>query len=143
MNNLEILDNTNIMVEFNIYGDEYFDPKIATEKLLITPTKTHRKGDKINDMRTYNFSGWTIKTEYEESLDIYNQFSKIMKLLKPKKKELLELKNKYYLTYRFGIVITIENAQTPAVYLNNKEIEFANEINADFDFDLYVNPQAY
>jgi hypothetical protein len=40
------MENTNIMVEFNIIGSS-FEPKTVTKKLDITPSETYKIGDEI------------------------------------------------------------------------------------------------
>jgi hypothetical protein len=132
------MENTNVKLEFIIVGDD-FDPEIITDKLLLTPSHYWKNGDKIKNkdkLRTY--SCWSIGTDYEESLDINNQLEKIISTLKTKKTELGELKKRYELDYRFEFVINVENNEKPAMSLNLDVIEFAYEIKAEFDFDLYV-----
>jgi hypothetical protein len=34
----------------------------------------------------------------------------------------------------------MENGDTPTFHLDNEQIEFANNINVEFDIDLYANP---
>lgn len=34
----------------------------------------------------------------------------------------------------------MENGETPGLHLDNEQIEFANNIKAEFDIDLYANP---
>jgi hypothetical protein len=130
------MDKTNIMVDFRIIGD-VFNLDVITNKLLIKPSYYWLKGDRNkNNIRKY--SCWAISTGYEESLDINNQLNKIIELIKTKKQELKELKNKHELDYRFDIIINIENEEKPAIYLNIDIIDFAHEIKAEFDIDLYI-----
>lgn len=51
---------------------------------------------------------------------------------------LKDLRALYNLSYKIGIVINVENKETPAMYLDSETIDFAHEIGAEFDFDLYV-----
>jgi hypothetical protein len=121
------MDKTNVMVEFIITGDN-LKPEIVTETIGISPSGEHRKGDNIIGR----------SSGCEESLDINDQLKKVINLLISKKNDLLLLKKTYGLYYKFGIVIRIEQNETPAVYLETDVIEFANNIKAEFDFDLYV-----
>lgn len=34
----------------------------------------------------------------------------------------------------------MENGDSPGLYLDNEQIEFANSIKAEFDIDLYAKP---
>ncbi|MBN6188740.1 hypothetical protein JQN58_17960 [Aneurinibacillus sp. BA2021] len=36
------------------------------------------------------------------------------------------------------MVMRIENGEVPTVYLDERIIEFANVIKAEFDFDMYI-----
>lgn len=132
------MDETNILVEFIIIGEEFPIDKIS-EQLSIKPTEYYNKGDKVNnrDIRRKETS-WSISSGYEVSLDINNQLEKIVSLIKPKTDILKELKEQYQLEYKFCIVIRVEENQAPAIYLERDVIEFANDIKADFDFDLYI-----
>ena len=132
------MDNTNIMVEFRILSDD-LNPKVITEKLLIEPNQYWMKGENIKnrDLKR-EYSCWIISTGYEESLDINSQLFKMLNLLKSKKKDLQYLRDKYSLEYRFDIVINIENNEKPAIFLNSEVIGFANDIKAEFDFDIYI-----
>jgi len=133
------LDETNIMVEFNIVGD-YFEIDLISEKLMIEPAEYYNKGDKVGDKdKKRKETCWSINTGYEASLDINNQLEKIVSLIEPKRNELKKVKELYQLDYHFCIVIRVENNQSPAIYLEKEAIEFANDIGADFDFDLYIH----
>lgn len=132
------MDKTSIMVEFIITGDQ-FPPNVITEMLSIEPTGCYMKGEKVkNKGRERKETCWYISTGYEDSLDINNQLKKIMNLIGNQKQMLLELKNKYDLDYMFSIVIRVEQNQTPAINLKSETIEFASDINAEFDLDLYI-----
>lgn len=138
-NNLFELERTNIMVEFNIYGD-CFNPDEITQRLNITPTMTWKKGDLVRDK---NFSRpnslWRIGTGYVESLDIKNQLDEILNVITDKKNSLLELKNILDIKYDVCIIINIYNNETPGLYLDAETISIINSIGASIDFDLYLN----
>lgn len=132
------MQKTNVKVEFRIIGDD-FNPNTITEKLLIKPNEFWVRGEKIKNKNiTRKYNCWVVGTGYEESNDINHQLQKISKLIKNKKNDLKKLKDIYDLIYRFDIIINIENNEKPAVYLNNDIIELANDIKAEFDFDLYI-----
>jgi hypothetical protein len=84
------------------------------------------------------FSLWEIDTGHEESLDANFQLVKIYDLLKGKVEILKQLKSEYKLIYFIEIVPHVENGETPALYLENHIIEFAHEIKATVDIDLYI-----
>ncbi|WP_449622910.1 DUF4279 domain-containing protein [Robertmurraya sp. Marseille-Q9965] len=132
------MNKTNILAEFNIIGDEY-DIEVISEQLGIEPTNYYKKGDKIlNKEIQRKETCWSISSGYQISLDINDQLEKILSIIKPKRKILNKLREQYKLDYKFIIVIRVEENQSPAIYLENEVIEFANNIKADFDFDLYI-----
>lgn len=132
------MDATNIMVGFCIIGED-FNPEIATKTLQINPSQGWIKGENtLSENRKMIDTCWLISTGYEKSLDINEQLSKVLLLVKHKKDSLLELKNNYCIKFLFSIVINIENNQTPAIYFDTELIEFANSIKAEFSIDLYV-----
>lgn len=125
------------MAYFTLYGED-FDPEEITNKLLIKPTETGRKGER-GRYRILTESYWEVSTDYEVSLDINDQLHKIVNLLKDKKDMIVELQNSLELECKFQLVIKVSNEQTPAVYLEEEMIHFASSINAWFDFDMYVD----
>jgi hypothetical protein len=129
---------TNVKAEFIIFPDE-LQPSVVTEKLEMTPTQSWIKGDDIKG-KSYKKKDtcWTVSTEYEESLDINDQLSKLMIILQDKKEMLIELKKMYDMKYVFEIVIKVRNEETPAMYFERDCIKFINDIQAVIDIDLYV-----
>lgn len=129
------------MVEFRIIGDD-FNPEIFTSALSIKPTNSWKKGDEYinqsNLLSIKKFSNWEISSGKENSLDMGKQIYKVLDKLIGKEEILVNLKEQYDIDYTIDVVIEVENAQTPAVYLETKAIKFANDIGATFDFDVYV-----
>ena len=131
------MDKTTVMVEFNLYGDN-FDPDIITKALDLNPSETYLKGDKIKEGKNIRKdTAWSINTGYEESYDINDQLHKICILLKGKEEELVLLKKKYFLEILFMIVIKIENDEKPGIYLEKSFISLLNTIDAEVVFDIY------
>ncbi|WP_374018198.1 DUF4279 domain-containing protein [Paenibacillus thiaminolyticus] len=131
-------DLTNIMAEFVIVGEEFPIGEI-TKRLVIEPSEFYSKGDKVKNRNIYRKeTSWSISTGYEPSLDINTQLSKLIISLENKKQDLIDLKQTYKLDYKFCIVVRIEQNQSPSIYLDNNTISFANEIQAEFDIDLYI-----
>ncbi|MDF2884616.1 MAG: hypothetical protein K0R54_5185 [Clostridiaceae bacterium] len=132
------MDKTNVMVEFIMSGDK-LDSNGVTEKLKIKPSKSWKKGEDIEGRKIKRIDNcWIINTNYKETYDINEQLFKIVKLLKDKKNILKELTNVYELEYFFEIVINVENNETPAIYFNKEFIKFTNDIEAEFEIDMYI-----
>lgn len=143
------LDKTQVMVYFSLYGAE-FPIDYATKTLEIKPTKTYKKGEVI--VRPYNpnvisaktlyrkETAWELSTGYQESFDVKEQMDQILGPLKNKADIINQLKTKYKLECKIFIVIIMENGDSPGLYLDNEQIEFANSVKAEIDIDLYANP---
>lgn len=132
------MDKTNVKVEFIITGEEFNVTEIS-DLLKLIPSKSWDKGDDIPGKSIKRVETiWMIETEYEESLDINEQLSKILDSILDKKLILKEIKTKYSLEYVFAIVINVENNEKPSMYFNHDFIEFASEIKAEFYVDLYI-----
>lgn len=143
------MDKTQVMVHFSLYGDS-FPLEHVTEALGIKPTQTYNMGNLIE--RPYNpnvistkptyrkETVWDLSTGYQESWDVKNQMDQILEPIKDKASIINQLKDEYKLECKLFIVIIVENGETPALYLDNEQIEFANSIKAEFDIDLYENP---
>lgn len=84
------------------------------------------------------FSLWEIGTGYEESVDINDQLAKIYDLLKDKTDTLNKLREAYNLSYTIGIVPQIANDEKPALWFDHYIIDFAHQIKAVIDIDLYI-----
>jgi len=65
---------------------------------------------------------------------------KIFDPLYSKVEEINELREKFGIGCLVMIVLIIEKGETPAMYLEKKHIDFASRIEAEFHWDLYVNP---
>lgn len=133
------MDKTNVRVDFRIMGENYH-PEEITHILNIEPVQFWCMGDNIrNTGNKRKYTGWIFSTGYDETLDINTQLSKVIKILTPKVKLLLDLKKKYKLDYSFDIISVIEKGDVPATYLESKTIHFISNIGAMVDFDTYIN----
>ncbi|MEK4077940.1 DUF4279 domain-containing protein [Paenibacillus sp. FSL H8-0317] len=132
------MDKTNIMAEFIITGD-HFEPKLITEQIGIEPSGTYIKGEKIDDRDLYRKETcWFLETDYQESFDINQQLNHILNLLEPHIEKLKTLRMKHNLNFRFSFSIRIMHNETPAITIEKKAIGIAYDLNAEFDFDLYI-----
>lgn len=125
------------MVDFSIIGEE-FNPEIITKKLLLEPTECYLKGEKNSRNFERKETCWSFSTGYVETLYVSELFDEVLNKLTSKKDTLIKLKNDYNLVFKFFIVINIEEDIKPAIYIDKKIIKFANDLEAEFDFDLYI-----
>lgn len=143
------IDKTKVMAYFSLFGEE-FPVNEVTKLLSIEPTESYNKGDVIvrqkNDKiisTTVHYrkeTAWVLSSGYQESYDVTEQLAQVLEPLKNKTAIINQIRKRYRLDCLFSIVIIMENGQTPALHLDNKQIEFANSIEAEFDIDLYANP---
>jgi hypothetical protein len=132
------MEQTNIMAKLSIYGDN-FNPQVITDYLNIQPEEWWLKGDNVAGKATKrNKSCWRVSTGYQESLDVNNQLSEVIKLFQGKSDKLIELIHSHNLEVFIAIVVNIENNQKPAIYFDRRAIKFVHEIEAQIDIDLYV-----
>lgn len=129
-------------VYFAFDGDE-FDPDEITAFLGIEPSYTKRKGEKIPG-KIPKKNSWVLSTEdvKSEYVDIYEMSTDIVNQLKPKKAQIIELKNKYDLAVRFQVVLAIamnEDISTPAIGFEIDTVSFLGEVGAFIDVDSYRN----
>jgi len=133
------MEKTNIMAEILIFGDD-FEPSYISDKLGIAPTDFYIKGENLkyaNKQRDHTC--WTWNTGYEISLDIEEQILQIVKIFSPKIDILDKLKSDLSLEYKVGVVINVENGESPAIFLSMRTLQFLNAIKSEFDCDLYVS----
>lgn len=125
------------MIDFSIIGDD-FNPNFITEKLKLEPTEQYRKGEKNSRNFVWQETCWSISTDYVETLYVSELINRLLEKLSSRKDILIYLKRELNLEFKFFIVINIENNVKPAIYLDKRTVEFANAIEAEFDFDLYI-----
>ncbi|MGO4548431.1 DUF4279 domain-containing protein [Paenibacillus sp. 2TAB23] len=143
------MDKTKVMAYFSLLGEK-FQVNEVTELLSIEPTESYNKGDVIvrqkNDKiinTTVHYrkeTAWVLSSGYQESYDVTEQLAHVLEPLKNKTAIINQLRKTYRLDCLFSIVIIMENGRTPALHLDNKQIEFAKSVEAEFDIDLYANP---
>lgn len=134
------MSKTQVMVYFNLFGDEFPIDEV-TKKLGVTPSLTYKKGDIIPPRNSYRKeTAWELSSDYQESCDVKEQMDQVMEPLKNQAFIINQIKEDYKLECKFFIVIIMKNGDTPALYLDSEQIEFANGIKAEFDIDLYATP---
>jgi len=129
-------------VYFAFDGDD-FDPDVVTKLLGIEPSYIKRKGERIPG-KIPKRSSWVLSTEdvKSEYVDIYDMSTQIINQLKPKKAQIIELKNKYELSTRLQVVLAIamsEEISTPAIGFEIDTVTFLGEVGAFIDVDSYRN----
>ena len=133
------MEETTVCAQFILIGDESFNPDIVTNTLAVQPTEIGRKGELIRNGRLKRReSFWEINTGYEQSHDINDQLGQLLDIIFPLKKKLKNIISNNSIHAKFGLVIKIEDGQTPAMYLKQNIIDLMSEIGIVIDFDTYV-----
>lgn len=130
--------STSVNVEFVIVG-EVFDLNTITKELEVQPTEQWVKGEKVSNRKVFREDTcWSYALGEEESLDINNQLTRIVDILKLKKNALKELKVRFDIEYLFLITIRIEDDVKPTISIKSPVIELMNDIGAELDVDMYI-----
>ena len=107
--------------------------------LGLEPTNQWKKGDLIkNKPVARKQSCWSIGTGKKESLDINNQLSELIAMLKGKEEIINKISEKYDTTPFFMILINIEDDEKPIISIYSPIIKFASSINAHLEIDWYI-----
>lgn len=135
-----------VKIEFIICGDD-FQPDEITKILKIEPTEAYYKKEfiKPDDITgepvKFKECCWTIQSEYENTIFVDGELRKLYNVIKNSKNELLEIAEKFSVSYKFCIVIEIEGKEensNPCIGIDKDIVKFAADIGAYFDFDTYV-----
>ena len=133
---------TNIYLEFCIMG-EIFNPEDISKSLLITPSNTWNKGDPINSgviqRGTRKYCNWAYKTDAIETLDVNTVIDIFQSNFSDKVNNLIELNNRYELTFSIDIVVDVEGKEVPSLCFEGFIVDFASTIGARIDVDMYIN----
>lgn len=141
-----ILEKTRAMAYFALYGFEEhqgdFLLEEVTNKIGIEPTYTTKIGDPLpnHSNRTYLSTSWNYETDYIETLDVDEVLLPVIHTLKPKVKEIQYLIKAYQLHPKISIVIEIKDGHTPGLVISTESCQFAAEIGANVEIDLYASP---
>ena len=132
--------NTNIMVEFSIYGDA-FDPQYITNLLDIKPTQTWVKGEGAswNPQIKRKETGWSFSTGYIDTLYLEEPMRLLLLKFKAKTHVIREAQKKYKLNCKIEVVVNIINNEAPGLVLDAEALAFAHDIGSTMiDIDTYI-----
>jgi hypothetical protein len=133
------MELTQVKAEFIIISKE-LSLKQMTDTLGFTGDYAGDKNDVIRNGQLRGESFIELCTEYEDSLDIHEQYSKLIARVEDIKKNIISVLETGKICCRFCIVIIIEKGNTPAMYLDSDFINLMHELRAEIEFDTYANP---
>ncbi|HBW36732.1 DUF4279 domain-containing protein [Desulfosporosinus sp. BICA1-9] len=129
--------STTVNVELVISGDE-FDPSTISRILNLMPTQKWKKGDLVkNRYVRRNDSTWSIGIGHQESSDIREQITNLLKVIGGKENELFRLQKQYEVEILILVTINVYDSLKPVISFNHDILTFANAINATIDVDMY------
>lgn len=132
------MEKTQVKVEFYITSKELS----VSEMVNLLKCEGDFSGDKNDVLKNGCLRGESFiefSTEYEDSLDICEQYNKVLVRIESIKKNILPVLEEGKVWCHVCIVIKVENGDTPAMIINNQFINLLNEMRAEIEFDMYVN----
>lgn len=128
---------TTIESSFNITGT-HLNPEEVTRVLGITPSRTWRLGDHIqNTLIQRHHSGWSLSTGRVESLDVGEQIASLLGLIDGRDTIVRSMLQDMSAEAEVSSAIYIDGA-TPSVHLGINLLERMRALRAAFDVDIYV-----
>lgn len=124
---------------FSIFGDS-LPVEAFTNEIGITPTESYHigeeyiRGEKTRHRYTsiWNFSSGVLETD-----NVTEQLDKVIDTLSPYVGVINKYKKEYNLECMLYIVLNYSEYQTPGLQLKMNHIRFAENVEAEFDIDIY------
>ncbi|EAY30840.1 DUF4279 domain-containing protein [Microscilla marina] len=132
--------SNNIRLELTIFGDA-FDLNELTSLITIKPTKTYLKGEVV---KGYNKTikrkemSWSYSIPPLDTLYFEEYANKLLDKFESKAASLKGFLLKNNLKMKLFVVLEISGDQTPALYLNNRFLNFINDLEGEIDVDIYA-----
>jgi len=120
-----------------IFGD-IADMEQISNALGLTPTNSHRKGERRNERASpFRHDMWSYKPPVEESESLHKHIDALWSVLKPHKRYLLRLKKSVtvdvFLGYR-------TNCDTAGIEVPHTSLEMFTELQIPFGVSMIVTP---
>jgi len=128
---------SDILVCFSLYGDEV-DLSQLTREISVQPTEIRKKGERGKYNTDYKLDSWNLSSGYVKTQSVDEVFRFIYDKLKDKEHVINDLIKRMNITAKFFIVIKACRDSTLGFVLENDIIQFANNIKAIFDIDMYT-----
>lgn len=129
-----------VSLSFCIWNFEDVSHDEITNLLNITPTKIYVKGQKRNvtSNALIKENGWLLNSPLSVYSEFEDQMDSLLALLEPNLDALKLVSKKYYCEFSCAIFIYFNNDEsTPSMHLTSQHLKFMNELNIEFDTDLY------
>ena len=114
-----------------------FDPESATKIIDITPSDIWRFNDyRDKSSATFKHDGWVLSTDEIESLDVNDLLLPLLNIVYPKKKQIVDICNKFGIKSEISIEVYSKDRAFPAIHFDIDTIKRIVELNAELDIDI-------
>ena len=126
---------------FTLFGED-FPLEEFTREIGIIPTEAYRKGEAFIRGKTKHVrfeTAWEYGVDYKMTNYPEEQIHNIVNTLYNSIEIIKKYVENYNLKCKLVTVVCFNCQQTRGLVMNNKAIEFANQVNGEFEFDIYNN----
>ncbi|MEK4386246.1 DUF4279 domain-containing protein [Solibacillus sp. FSL W7-1464] len=124
---------------FTLFGED-FPLEEFTREMGIIPTEAYRKGEEFIRGKTKHIrfeTAWEYGLDYKMTNDPEEQIHTIVNTLYNSSEIIKKYVDHYNLKCKLVTVVCFNREPTRRLVMNNKAIEFANQVNGEFEFDIY------
>lgn len=116
------------------------DPEQITRRTSISPSKTWRLGEKVDDRSVlrYQHNGWRLTSGLPKQRDLEEHVESVLTQIRSSWSVLTQLGATY--DAEMACVVYSYGGDRPPIHLSKGVLRRVSELNADIDIDLYVLP---
>lgn len=126
-----------ICIELKLTGTGFL-PEDVTDVIRLTPTKTWRLGDHIQDSKlTRKHDGWQFGLSYRDTYDMDELLGELLDLIEPYKENIADATNRFDLRKEISFGVYIRD-ETPTSWFSADTINRVAALGASLDIDLIL-----
>ena len=134
------MKETMIYCEFSLFSEKNFSIEKITNTLKLEPTSYYENKKKFleknNEFYDILETCWSLKINYQKSLDINIQLKRILTKLESKVEIIKKIKKDYGLESAIHIGVQIYNDIYPAIYLDVEIMRLLSDLETFIDIDI-------
>jgi Domain of unknown function (DUF4279) len=128
-----------IAVALRLTGQD-FSPEKVTPLLGVSPTKTWRIGDTVqNTLLKRKHDGWEFALPLQAALDLEAQLCALLDLFESRRDSILEICERFGLEVEVACAVYVTD-EAPIMHLSPRIMRRIATFNADLDIDLILLP---
>ncbi|MGH8072144.1 MAG: DUF4279 domain-containing protein [Candidatus Entotheonellia bacterium] len=128
-----------IAVALRLTGQD-FSPEKVTPLLGVSPTKTWRLGDTVqNTLLKITHDGWEFALPVPAVLDLEAQLCALLDLFESRRHSVLEVCDRFGLEVEVACAVYVTD-EAPIMHLSSRTMRRIATFNADLDIDLILLP---